>query len=149
MNWFFQPIPAAGQSTVLRLIPDADVSDGGWTNEAGGSVLFSSIDEAVVDDADYIISSVNPVNDIARISISDPSSGVGEPVIVRYRYKKIGDTTPTDLIVRLFQGASEVVEWTHSGISTSFVTAEQTLTTPEFEAITDFDDLFLEFEADT
>lgn len=135
-------------AVLLYLRPDADSIDGSWTNEIGGTVLFSSIDESVLDDADYIQSSVNPSADIAKISLSNPGYAVGEPAKLRYRYRK--DASPTaDLTVRLLQGATQIASWTHSGISTSFVTTEQTLSAPELASITDFNDLYIEFTANS
>jgi hypothetical protein len=57
-------------STFAR--PDADVTDGGWTNQAGTNVnLFQSIDESVADDTDYISSGLAPSSDMAEINLSN------------------------------------------------------------------------------
>jgi hypothetical protein len=128
------------------LRPDADSIDGGWTNELGGTELFASIDESVASDTDYIQSSINPVSDVAKISLSDPSTAVTTPVKIRYRYKK-SEAAATNLTVRLLQGAVEIAAWTHTDISASFVTTEQTLTAPQFASITNFNDLYIEFTA--
>jgi hypothetical protein len=132
----------------LYLRPDADSIDGGWTNELGGTSLFASIDETVASDTDYIQSSANPVADIAKISLSNPASAVASPVKVRYRYHRVSSPA-ANLTVRLLQGATQITSWSHVGISTSFVTTEQTLTAPEFASITDFNDLYIEFTAGT
>jgi hypothetical protein len=145
------PYSAVEQPDVIVLLylrPDADSIDGGWTNETGGSVLYSSIDESAVNDADYIQSSVNPVVDVAKISLSNPGFGVTEPAKLRYRYKRDSART-ADLTVRLLQGTTQIASWTHTGISTSFVTTEQTLTAPQFASITDFDDLYIELTANS
>lgn len=132
----------------LYLRPDADVTDGGWTNELGGTTLYTSINETPLSDSDYIQSSVNPTADITRISLSNPSTTVEGPVKLRYRYRR--DATKTaDLTVRLMQGASTIAEWAHTDISTSFVTATQTLNTSQLSTIDDFSDLFIELEADS
>lgn len=132
----------------LYIRPDADSADGGWTNESGNNTnLFASIDETAASDSDYIQSALTPVNDIVTVRLSDPSAGVGQPVNVSYRYQKVGSDT-IDLIVRLKQGATTKATWTHSNISTSYVDARQTLSGGEFASITDWTDLFLEFEAD-
>lgn len=145
----FRPLPIAGTPVVLLYLrPDADSIDGSWTNELGGTTLFSSIDESVADDADYIQSSALPSMDVAKIGLSNPSARVTSPVKVRYRYKK-DSAAAADLTVRLLQGATQIASWTHSGISSSFVTTEQTLSGPEFASITDFDDLYIEFTADS
>ncbi len=50
-----------------------------------------------------------------------------------------------DLKVRLMQGTTQIVEWSHADISDTFATVEQTLTTPQFAAITNFANLEVEF----
>lgn len=132
--------------TVEFLRPDADDLDGGWTNELEGTNLFPSIDEASFDDADYIKSSADPSADVARFRMSDPTTGVSEPAKIRIRYKRTG-AGPIDLTVRLKQGGTEVASWVYSGIADTFVTTTETLTAPQFAAITDFSDLFIELQA--
>jgi hypothetical protein len=53
--------------------PDADVTDGGWTNEVGSNVnLFASVDEAVASDADLIQSGDSPATgDMVELNLSD------------------------------------------------------------------------------
>lgn len=139
--------PEETGAVLLFLRPDADDSDGGWTNELGVATdLFASIDESSPDDDDFIQSSISPSSDICRVRLSAPASGVGEPVNLRYRYKKTGTET-VDLTVRLLEGSTPIAEWQHVGVSSSFVTATQTLTGPQFAAISDFGNLYIEFEA--
>jgi hypothetical protein len=130
--------------TYLR--PDADDTDGSWVDSSGGTSLFDKIDETSLDDADYIRSALDPVHDICKIRLSDPGGSVSEPAKVRYRYRKRGDAR-TDLTVTLLQGATPIAVWSNSNIGTTFTTAEQTLTTPQFTAISDFTNLFLQFDA--
>jgi hypothetical protein len=132
------------------LRPDADDVDGGWTNELDGSVLFSSIDEAApANDSDYIKSSENPGSDVCQVRLSNPSSLVTTPAKVRTRYKKSAASGTIYLTVRLKQGTTDIAEWSYSDISDTFTISEETLTDPQFNSITDFNDLFLEFEATT
>jgi len=150
-------LTAAGATTVsvvgsgfafIFLRPDADVTDGGWTNEAGSNVnLFASIDEASASDADYIQSAPNPASDVCKISLGDSAFALVAPVYVRYRYKKDSAAQTMALTVRLLEGTTPRASWTQSNISTSFVTTEQTLSAGELAAITDFNNLFLEFTA--
>lgn len=130
----------------IYLQPDADSIDGGWTNELDGTTLAPSIDEMVPNDADYIKSETSPANDICKISFSDPLATPAQPFIVMYRYSKSG-SAQIDLGVRLLEGTTEIAVWSHTNISTSFITAEQTLTGPQFSAIGDFANLFIEFNA--
>jgi len=150
--------PAQGNLTLSEVTPEvmlnaylrpaADVTDGGWTDQDGGTSLFAAIDEGVINDADYIQSSGNPAADICTIALSDPVVTLTQPFEVRYRYKKSG-TGQIDLTVRLMETAVEIAEWVHTDISTTFVTANQPLTGPQFAAITNMNNLRIEFEANS
>lgn len=131
----------------ISISPNADVSDGSWTNEVGSNVnLYASIDEATANDTDYIKSGNNPANDLAEVALSDPAFQLTAPVIAKYRYKKEG-TAQIDLTVRLMQGATQIAAWSHTNISTSYVDAAQILTAPQVAAITDPLNLRFQFEA--
>jgi hypothetical protein len=70
--------------------PDADVTDGSWTNELGSATdLYASLDESTATDSDYIQSSVNPSSDVAEVAlgnVSDPTVHTGHRV--RYRIQR-------------------------------------------------------------
>ncbi len=131
----------------IYLFPDSDISDGSWTDLSGGTNLSLSIDEEVLDDGDYIKSSLNPSNDLCEINLGNPSSTPTEPFGIFYRYRKSQVEQQIDLVVSLVQGTSVVATWTHSNISTSFVTVSQVLTSLQFAAISDFNDLRVRFTA--
>lgn len=138
---------ASGDMAFQYIRPDADAIDGNWTTDTGSTTLFSSIDETVADDNDFIISSNNPNHDICKIRLSDPGAMSMQPCTVRYRYGKRGEASfSLDLTVSLLQGVTVIASWTHTDVGTTFVLAEQLLTTPQFNAITDFTDLFLQFD---
>ena len=145
-----QPVTAF---RVQYLRPTTDISDGGWLTNSGGSDLRAAIDEVSASDADYITSSSSPTSaDIAEIKLStgaNPNtSDDGALHHIRYRYKKDssgGDTI--NLTVRLVQASTVIASWTHTNISDSYVTVDQTLTDAEANAITDYGDLRLRFEA--
>jgi Concanavalin A-like lectin/glucanases superfamily len=125
--------------------PDADNTDGGWTRETGSNVnLFQSIDETVIDDADYIISQAKPVNDLCKISLSDTSGT--KPASVRYRYGKRG-SGQVDITVQLLEGTTVIKSWTHTDVSETLTTVTQALADAEFDSITDLNNLFLSFKA--
>lgn len=141
-----------------RAIPDEDIlrlySDpyAGIVDAANSfqivNGLYVNIDEVTTSDADFILSGVNPTNDIVIFTLSNPPAGkrLRDPFIVRYRYKKT-DTTAINIVVTLRQGTTQISQWTHTGATTSFQTAEQTVTGSEYAAITDWNDLRLEFKA--
>src|SRR4029077_21073196 len=120
--------------------------DGNWKTELGGTVLAPSIDDTSPDDSDYIISSDRPVSDICKLSLSNPAIGIQSPVAVLYRFKKQGPD-PVSLRVRLLEGTNEIAAWTHSDITTDFLTVEQVLTPPQVATIVDPANLFFEFRA--
>jgi len=136
------------QSTASIITPDADDNDGSWLNEVGGTTLVPSIDEMVPNNSDYIISSVEPISDIARVRLSDPSGAIQQPMSVFYRCGTQG-TGSINLKVRLMQGTTQIAEWTHFPCPSAPTTVEQVLTSPQFTSITDPTNLFLEFEAAT
>jgi hypothetical protein len=129
--------------------PDADSSTGTWTNEANGLPLFPSIDEHITpNDSDFIKSVGVPHSDTCKVSLSDIGGGtVSEPFRISYRYGKAG-TDQIDLTVRLVQGTTVIKAWTHTNVSTTPTSVRQTLSTVEFNSITNTSDLFLEFMAD-
>lgn len=129
--------------------PASDVTDGSWTDQAGGTSLFAAIDEAVASDADYIKSSditagQSDACEIALGAVTDPISGTGH--VVRYRYRSQGATS-INLVVTLLQGATTITSWTHTAVSSTYATAEQTLTDGQANSITDYSDLRLRFNA--
>ncbi len=135
--------------TLTYIRPDADDTDGTWTNESdSGSNLFASIDETVANDSDYIKSVHLPDHDICKIRLSDPSGMVMRPATVHYRFKKRGETTQQiNLDVSLLQGSTEIAKWTETDITTSYVDGSQTLTLAQFNSISDFNNLYLQFDA--
>jgi hypothetical protein len=135
---------------LVSLPPDGDVVDGAWVNEVDSNVnLYASIDEATASDSDYIRSEDLPTNSIVRLRITNPATTLVEPFRVHYRYYKVetGVSGAMELKARLFDGATQIVEWTHSNIDSTPLTVTQTLSPAEFAAITDFSNLEVEFEA--
>jgi hypothetical protein len=53
----------------LYLRPIADISDGGWTTDTGGTSLYEAIDELTQNDADYVRSAENPTDDVMEVNI--------------------------------------------------------------------------------
>lgn len=100
-----------------HLHADGDVSEDGWTDETGGTTaIYQSIDEPDFDDADYVQSPPIDADDSATLT------------------------------VRLLQGTTQIVAWSYADVPTTFTDAEHILTAPQAAAITDFTDLFVEFD---
>jgi hypothetical protein len=99
--------------------PDADTTRGGWTDQASGTTTI------------YATLDETSASDLDYVQ----SPGIS--------------ATQSDLKVRLYQGASQVVEWTHTDIGYAFTDAAQTLTSPQLAAISDFSNLFIELDDNT
>ncbi|MDQ3540404.1 MAG: hypothetical protein M3440_06920 [Chloroflexota bacterium] len=138
-------------ATVQTARPTTDVTDGTWTDQAGGTSLFAAIDEAIASDADYIQSATATATaDVAEValgSITDPAVSTGH--VVRYRYGK--DTAAGDVVnltVSLRQGTgTEIAAWTHTDIGVGPTDVVQTLTAAQADAVTDYSALRLRFSS--
>jgi len=124
--------------------PNADVTDGSWTNESGSAVnLYASIDEAVASDTDYIQSSLSS-GDTCEFSLStltDPQSASGHTVYIRYK----SNSANCGVVVRLIQGTTIIAERTYSDIPTEYTNINFTLSESEANSITDYSDLRIRF----
>jgi hypothetical protein len=107
---------AAIGAAIIYLRPDGDTATDGWTDQAGGA--------------------------------SNIYQSIDETTLNDTNYVKSPDVTGTnaDLTVRLFEGATEIVAWNHTNIAATFTDAVQTLTTPQYDAIANFNNLFAEFD---
>lgn len=130
--------------------PDADDDIGGWTDQAGGtSSLFTTIDESVASDADYITTlvDVDGTSTAARFRLSDPGVTPIEPVTVRFR-AKAGNADAT-LQTSIYEGTGPgtlIAQWTDTLTAGGFDDFEHAFTTPEFSSVSDFDNLYIDFE---
>lgn len=120
------------------LEPVSDVLAGSWTPSSGTS-LFGVIDEATVNDLDYIQSSASPVTaDECKVRLqggTDPAIGTGH--VVRYRYKKNatgGDQINLTVTLYAADGSTVIASWTHTNID-AITEADQTLTTTQADSI--------------
>jgi len=134
-----------------RLLPDADTSIGSWETHTGStSNLYQQIDEPGANDADFIRSEVAPSASISKFKLSNgsPTPVAGDDITVRYRYgKDDNDGVPMSITVRVIEGASTVIaSWTHTDVPVTVTAANQILTGPQKTSITDYDDLYIEFE---
>jgi hypothetical protein len=128
------------------LAADADITDGSWLTDTGGTSLFAAIDESVASDTDYIVSGA-PDTDMCEIGLANPSGVFCKtPFSVAYRYKRIGTDAPT-LRIQLMEGTTSRASWDVAVSVDTFTDGEQFLTAAEFATITDFTDLRVRFTA--
>ena len=121
--------------------PDADVSDGAWLPSTGTD-LYSCVDEASYDDADFIYTTSLSACTVGLSSVLDPGIHTGHTV--RYRAKGDGSA---DIVVTLKQGTTTIATWTETNAAQTVTAYEHTLATGEAATITDYTDLRLTFEA--
>lgn len=132
------------------LYPIADTVLDGWTSETDSSTnVYLSIDDVGQNNDDYAKGNPRVSTSTYRTKLTEiatPSISLGW--IVKYSYFKTGmvDRT-TNLKVRLKCGSTTIVEWTHTDIGTSPVDVEQTVTTGQIGSITNWGDVYLEYEA--
>lgn len=125
--------------------PIADISDGSWTTDSGGTSLFAAIDEATASDADYIQSSGDASDDaveVALSAISDPGI-IDTGHILRWRMSKDGPAT-MHATVQLVEGSTVRAERVYFDIPDTATDYSFTLTTGqigEATAISDYGNL--------
>lgn len=137
--------------------PSADTNNpGGFTDQAGGSTnIYTTINEAVADDANYIRSPASPTNAVyvTKLSaVTDPSLSTGH--IMRMRTAvDVANQQAITITQELRQGyVSEaspgtlIASQTRANItSTAWVTSQYTLSAVEADAITNYADLYYRF----
>ena len=133
--------------------PSTDTTNESYTDQAGGAVtIYTTIDEVVADDADFIRSAVTPTSDVyvtKLTSVTDPGLSTGH--VVRYRYSKDAAAgAQIDLTVELRQDyVNEASQGTlihsqpHTNIGEAWTAGTFTLTGPEADAITAYASLYL------
>jgi hypothetical protein len=121
--------------------PTADTTAGPWA-ASSGSDLYAMIDEETPSDLDYIAASGTGTGKFKILPVTDPGASTGH--VVNYR---IWSPVAGNAKVRLVQGSTTVAEWTHTSLPATATLYSQSLTGEQADAITDYDDLYLEFEA--
>jgi len=135
--------------------PSTDTVNESYLDQADGGVnIYTKIDEAVADDADYIKTAVAPSNDVyvtKLTTLEDPVSSTDH--IVRYRYSKDAAGGATiGLVVQLRQDYVDegtqgtlIATNTHANISETWTAGSIALAAGEADAITDYTELYLRF----
>lgn len=125
--------------------PDSNVTQTSFT---GG---FAEIDEAVASDTDFAYGDNNTAAEleVGLSNVSDPASSTGH--IFRYRIAKTNNGTvdgggnAVTVTARLMQGATQIATDTAKTADGTWTQYAYTLSAAEADAITDYNDLRLEF----
>jgi len=139
-----------GEVLVLdNLYPELDVVIGTWTDkDAGTEDLFDSLDERPDPDDDDYIMNETPEGEVYRADMDEGvDPGRDDHHYVEYRISKDNALTQIDLTVTLKEGVTVIATWVHIDIGLAPVTIKQTLTTLQASNITNYSDLYLEFDA--
>lgn len=141
-----QSLPYAGLALQTQAIrPGVDTVAGQWQPTNGGS-LYAMVDEAVVDDGDYIYSSNAPSNDTCKLKLIAPPATPAHRVLHEIHYRVGSEVNGGTVKVTLLCGAVEIASWQHNSLD-AFTTYVQSLSDSQATAITDYADLYLELVA--
>ena len=131
--------------------PSADTVRTAWTDQGGGTTnIYTTIDETVASDADYIKTAAPPgTNEYETLlkSLTDPVSSTGHIMRWRRRKQPASGSAQINLTVRLLQGGTQIVSRADTDIPGTFTDSSYTLSAGEADAITDYTDLRLEWVA--
>ena len=131
--------------------PDADDTDGSWTDKSGGTTLYTSIDEASADDATTFIKSTDDTgsNDVCIVRLSDVSAPATSGTYIKYKALTQDDTGsgPPGLKLELLEPDGEG-DWdvrattSNYSVDTSSFTA-YSYTISDVSGISDWTDLYM------
>jgi hypothetical protein len=123
--------------------PSADIARGSWTTNSGGTTnLWATIDEAVADDADYVISALN-ANSTYECRLSSVAPAIiprAHLLVLRGRKDQSGGNTK-GVTVDLVQGSTVIGSLDFPDLP--FAVTQQNVSIPKSMAsqITDYTDL--------
>jgi hypothetical protein len=124
--------------------PDADDTDGSWTDKSGGTTLYTSIDEASADDATTFIKSTDDTgsNDVCIVRLSDVSAPATSGTYIKYKAltEDATGSGPPGLKLELLQGSTVKATTTNYSVDTSSFTA-YSYTISDVSGISDWTDL--------
>lgn len=115
--------------------PSSDVLTTGWTPTPGGT-LFSTVDEAVTDDADFINTGATVTVKFGLSSITDPVSSTGH--IIRVRARTTSGGTITAALTSSGGGTTYYPATSIGVLAGSFTDYALTLSGPQADSITNY-----------
>lgn len=132
-------LPAASTLPVY-VSPVADISQGAW-EPSSGSDLFAMLDEGSASDVDYIDAPVPTTCELQLDAAIDPASSMGH--VLRYRL------LPGSGYVKasLKSGSTTIATWGPHRLTETATDYAQRLSIAQADAITDYSDLRVVFEA--
>jgi len=135
------------------LAPDGDQSVGAWRTLLGGSTnLYQTLDEAVFDDVDGVMSELTPAGSFVEFTFPTFADPTGRRHSIDYRFRKdAAGGEQIDLLVEWRQGGTVVASFTHVDITTdaalSCSAGSFSLTDDQIKLLTNYPDLRVRFTA--
>jgi len=126
--------------------PDADHTDGSWTDQDGGSSLYVAIDDAwdSADASTYIKSPDDGFEDVCIVRLGDVSTPDSGNAYIKYRaitVDSMGGSSPS-LKLELLQDSTVKATTTNSSVNTSSFT-DYIYTISDVSGISDWTDLYM------
>jgi hypothetical protein len=112
-------VRVTGVMQVIR--PTSDITAGAW----GVAPLYQKLDEVTPDDGDYVSTTSSSTMEVRYAIPASPEPGSS---YVRYRLRKSDNDATVDYTVTLLDGATQIDQWTHNNVGTTWTTYTQTVT---------------------
>jgi hypothetical protein len=156
----FESLPSneVSQRTTVILFSSSPDSNIGvrWVNGLGDPpctdlATFECINENERDDGDFIQSTAlgtsnTDVDSFTMSDMEDPLRSDSHFLKYTLRRAGVGDN-PVEFVIEFRQGATQIVNYTHVGLTTNYIIFQQELTTTQADSITDYNDLEIEVTA--
>lgn len=156
----FESLPSntVSQRTTLILFSSSPDSNIGarWVNGLGNPpcsdlATFECINENERDDGDFVQSTAlgtsnTDVDSFTMSDMEDPQRSDSHFLKYTLRRAGVGDN-PVEFVIEFRQGATQIVNYTHTGLTTNYIIFQQELTATQADSITDYNDLEIEITA--
>jgi len=152
------PSNEVSQRTTVILFSSSPDSNIGvrWVNGLGDPpcsdlATFECINESERDDGDFIQTtnlgtSNTDVDSFTMSDMEDPKRSDSHFLKYTLRRAGVGDN-PVQFLIEFRQGATQIVNYTHTSLTTTYVIHQQELTATQADSITDYNDLEIEITA--
>ena len=129
---------------LVKVRPNFDLRDDGWTTNAGGTNLVDAIDETTQSDTDFIKSSVQGFNEVAEFRLGNlgtPTSFLSDGIVKLAVGKAVNNSESVNIKASLLQGNMEVASWRYPDVPFGPVLKTEMLSPAQRALITDRSDL--------
>ena len=141
-----------------HFIPTSDIDRGQWSDRDGNNdhLLYNELDEYQRDDSDYVSSKAlgnkkQSTSDTFHVRITTNAGvTIDHQHIVSYTLRKeSAGGYEINFTVTLFDGTTQVAQWTHLNVDENFELVTNVLTREQVRLISNYNDLNLKFTAES